>query len=236
MNFWDKHQGAVHITHLQAEPFRVVESQITLTSRNLVDTTEEHDILENMLEASKPKVDTRKHYLLFTPFRYPPLQYGSRFGGRFEKSLWYGSLDIETALSEVAYYRLLFLRHTEADLGFINVPLTSFNAHLKTNQGIDLCKPPFNADEKEFSSKTDYTNSQLLGSQMRNAGVQAFIFRSVRSLKQGRNMAAFTPAVFHTKNHQYIFNVGSWHCVATKNSVDFSNQDRERFNFVLSDF
>ena len=48
------------------------------------------------------------HYLLATPFRYPPLPYGSRFGSRFEPSLFYGARSASTALAESAYYRFVF--------------------------------------------------------------------------------------------------------------------------------
>ena len=236
MNFWEKHQGPLHIISLHAEPFRVVESQTTLTSRNLVDTAAEHDLLEIMLEASKPSVKTSKHYLLFTPFRYPPLKHGSRFGSRHERSLWYGSLELETALAEVAYYRLQFLQDTKANLGFVHVALTSFKVNLRTQKGINLCAPPFNVDEEALASKNDYTKSQALGSSMREAGIEAFLFRSARSLTTGQNIAVFTPNVFHTKQHQYIFNIGSWHCVANKKGVDFSNQDGNLLSFSSKDF
>lgn len=235
MSIWKTCQGSAHITPIDVEPCRVVESQSTLTIRDLVDTREEHDVLASILEASKPAVDTDIHYLLFTPFRYPPLKYGSRFGRRFERSLWYGSLDIGTALSEVAYYRLLFLHHTEAMLGFLHVSLTSFSAKLGTDRGINLCAPPFNAHEERISSKTDYAISQELGTDMRNNHVHAFIFRSARSHTQGLNVAAFTPDVFHRKNKHYVFNYESWHCVANQHFVHFSNQDRAVFNFSAED-
>lgn len=231
MNIWKKCNGPAHVTMIEEGPFRVVESQSTLYSRNLVDTPEEHEILEKMLEASKPKVDIEKHYLISTPFRYPPLKYGSRFGSRFEKSLWYGSLDIETALSEVAYYRLQFLNDTQADLGFINVSLTSFNVKIKTNKGVDLCSPPFNKYEDTISSKTDYTDSQAIGADMREAGIEAFVFRSARSKVKGKNIAAYTQAVFQKKGGNYIFNTETWSCIANKFSVVFSNQNRVKFSF-----
>lgn len=231
MNIWKKCNGLAHITIIEKEPFRVVESQSTLYSRNLVDTPEEYEILEKMLETSKPKIDMDKHYLISTPFRYPPLKYGSRFGRRFEKSLWYGSLDIETALSEIAYYRLRFLNDTTVDLGFINVALTSFNVKIKTNNGIDLCLPPFNKYEDRISSKTDYKDSQTIGTDMRKAGIEAFIFRSARSKIEGKNIAAYAQSVFQKKGENYIFNIETWNCVANKLSVVFANQNRKKFIF-----
>ncbi|MDI7027707.1 RES family NAD+ phosphorylase, partial [Pseudomonas aeruginosa] len=64
--------------------------------------------LEELLESSKPPVPADAeplHYLLKTPFRYPPLRWGSRFGRRHEPSLFYAALKLETAMAESAYYR-----------------------------------------------------------------------------------------------------------------------------------
>src|ERR1700722_16404559 len=116
MNIWERCNGLSYITPLQCNPWRVVEAQHISSTRKLVDTAAEHEVLENLLEESKPAIDKNTDYLIFTPFRYPPLKYGSRFGSRLEPSLWYGSLDIATALAEVAYYRLLFLNDTAATL------------------------------------------------------------------------------------------------------------------------
>lgn len=79
----------------------------------------EPKLCENQASTSKPSINKDIHYLIFTPFRYPPLKYGSRFGRAFEPSLWYGSLQLKTAFAEVAYYRLRFFHDTEANLGYL---------------------------------------------------------------------------------------------------------------------
>jgi hypothetical protein len=94
----------------------MVEAQHISSSRDLVESREEHDLLEELLENSKPQIVNNIHYLIFTPFRYPPLKYGSRFGSNHEPSLWYGSINLHTALAEVAFYRLKFFEDTSADL------------------------------------------------------------------------------------------------------------------------
>ena len=231
MTLWKKCKGENHIVAIEEEPWRVVESQSSLSSRNLVDTQAEYDVLEEMIEASKPRTKKELHYLIFTPFRYPPLKYGSRFGSKFEPSLWYGSLEIKTALSEVAYYRLLFLKQTEADLQYINVSLTAFQAKIVTHSAIDLCAAPFAKYRAEISSPSNYESSQLLGSQMRENNIDAFKFYSARN-EDGINIAAFNQTVFQKKKGDLIFNVNTWQCSANKKSVMFFNLvDKTKIGF-----
>lgn len=222
MNLWTACDGKRHFRGLEFEPWRVVEAQHILSSRDLVDSLVEHDILEALLEESKPSVNQSKDYLVFTPFRYPPLKYGSRFGAVFEPSLWYGSIDLETAFAEVAWYQLQFQNSTAADLGYVESMLTAFNTLLKTRVGVDLTQPPFDQYVDEISSRDSYEYSQSLGTSMRNAGVQAFVFYSARSNEQSRNIAAYTPDVFHRKNNQYVFNQQTWACMANRQLVEFT--------------
>lgn len=234
MSIWKLCQGTSHIKPISEEPWRVVEAQHVLSSRDLVDTTEEHDILEGLLEESKPSILKEKNYLIFTPFRYPPLKYGSRFGHLFEPSLWYGSLDIETAFAEVAYYQLLFQKNTNADLDYVETSLTAFNTLLKTPRGIDLTTEPFNQHSNEISAKNSYHISQELGRCMREEKVHAFLFFSARGIQESKNIAAFTPDVFCKKNNQYIFNQQTWKCIANKQVVEFTRMGisgKKRFSF-----
>jgi hypothetical protein len=52
--------------------------------------------LEAMVETSQS--------LLTTPFRYPPLRHGSRFGSRQYRGIFYGSRSRSGCLVEGAYY------------------------------------------------------------------------------------------------------------------------------------
>ncbi len=102
-----------------ARAFRAVEAQHRISTRKLTDSDAEQVLLEELLEDSKPAVTGELeglHYLLFTPFRYPPLRHGSRFGVKTERGIWYGSQTLPTCFAEVAYYRLVFLEGTAADL------------------------------------------------------------------------------------------------------------------------
>lgn len=241
MNLWELCKGIKQIKSITAEPWRVVEAQHVLSARDLVDTIDEHDILEALIEESKPLVNKEKHYLIFTPFRYPPLKYGSRFGSTIEQSLWYGSLDLETAFAEVAFYQLQFQNSTEADLNYVDTLLTAFNVSLSTKKGVDLTEGAFNQHVDYISSKNTYEHSQKLGSSMREAGVHAFIFFSARMMHaQHKNVAAFTPDVFcNNSKHQDIYNQQTWSCTASKHVVEFTRMGisgKSRFSFERSDF
>lgn len=221
---WEVCNGRQHIQPLEFEAIRVVESQHISSTRKLVDTTKEHEILEELIEHSKPPLDFEKafhkcHYLLFTPFRYPPLKHGSRFGHRFERSLWYGSLEIETALAEVAFYRLYFLQGTSAELGVVEAGLTAFVAHIKTRNGINLKMEPFVKHQSQISSPIQYSESQTLGTRMREEGVEAFVYQSARK-EAGGNLGVFTPKAFKLK-HPKPGSFQSWQSIATHQGVEF---------------
>ena len=169
MSIWSECHGLKFRKVIDLNPWRMVEAQHISSSRDLVDNREEHDLLEKLLENSKPQIANNKHYLIFTPFRYPPLDYGSRFGTTFEPSLWYGSINLYTALAEVAFYRLKFFDDTSANLEYIEIQMTAFQTYIQTEKGIDLTEPPFNKYQDKISNKISYDYSQRLGTEMREA-------------------------------------------------------------------
>ncbi len=68
---------------------------------------------ERLIEETKPEIpDERRHldYLLATPFRYGPVYpHGSRFRRAGKTSgVFYAAEKVETAVAELAFYRLLF--------------------------------------------------------------------------------------------------------------------------------
>ena len=100
-----------HIKPLCGEVFRVAESQQKVATNTLVDTLAEQKMLEEMLDRVKPRIpkDCESFdYLIYTPFRYPPLKHGSRFGKKIHPSIFYGSYNVETAFAELAYYRFVY--------------------------------------------------------------------------------------------------------------------------------
>jgi len=183
---WTRCAGHEHARSLQLTAWRVVDSQSDSALRNLTRDHEDHALLERMIEPSKPPHPhpddhRQRHFLLTTPFRYPPLRHGSRFATRFEPSLWYGASGVETAFAEKAYYRLRFHADSAANLLPGRRALTSFGVPVNTNTGIYLTDKPFDRYRARISDPGSYTASQPLGAAMRHAGTQAFTYWSARS-------------------------------------------------------
>jgi hypothetical protein len=191
------------------------------STRKLVDSDDEQQVLEALIETAKPPWPTGRrfvglHYLLATPFRHPPLRYGSRFGTRRERGIFYCAEEQATMFAEKAYYVLLFLEGTEADIEPLTRPLTVFQVRVSTKKGADLTQAPFDDYVELISSPTSYGDSHLLGASMREAGVAAFRFVSARDPKAGANLGLFEP-VFTTKQPT---NAEQWICTATRARVE----------------
>jgi hypothetical protein len=203
----------------------VVELQSRSSTRALVDSLDEHALLELMLEESKPVAPEgaeRLHYLLWTPFRYPPLPHGSRFGTRSEGGLWYGSEGLQTAFAEFSYYQFYFLEGPVEPLGPLRRRLSVFQTQVRTERGVDLTHPPFLAYRPTLSSPSRYTDSQALGAALRADGVQACRFHSARDSAGGTNVVVFTPKAFSRRKPGPL---QTWNCFATRTSVELTRDD-----------
>jgi len=239
---WEQCQGQKQITALQETAWRLVEAQHIFSTRKLVDSALEQEILEEMIEKVKPpffgKAFAGLHYLLYTPFRYPPLKYGSRFGKSVERSLWYGSLKLTTAMAEKAFYQFNFIRASDAYFGIIELHLTAFASVIKTEKGIFLTEKPFSEYASIISSKERYDASQTLGSKMRQSGIEAFCYYAAREKNQAINIAALTPTVFLNKK-PIASSFQTWNCIINSHTVEFTRAsalDAERYTYPLDLF
>ena len=176
---------------------RLVESQEQVATSQLVGSLDRQAVLEDLLEQTKPPLRPATealHYLLSTPFRYPPLRWGSRFGARSEPSLLYGSLETVTVLWEAAYYRFVFWH------GMATPPPrrlatqhTLFGAAYRCERGLRLQDAPFDEHLAALVAPADYRASQALGTELRLAGIEAFEYVSARDPEGGINVGLFTP-------------------------------------------
>lgn len=238
---WTRCAARSSCRRLSGRAWRVVEAQHVVSTRKLVDTLEEQELLEELIERQKPPAPEDRefsalHPLLATPFRYPPLRWGSRFGRRHERGIWYGSLTVQTALAEVAYYRMVFLEGTTAAISPM-AELTAFSASFATDAGADLTRAPFDHYVDKISSPTDYRDAQQLGSEMRADEVEVFQYRSARDRNGGTNLGLFTPRAFSSKRPGR--ELATWVCYASRQRVDLLRKNlsgREKLSFPRSDF
>lgn len=208
---------------LQMQAWRGVETQHIAATLKLVDSHAEQDLLESLLETSKPprpEASTEKHYLLTTPFRYRPQQ-ASRFRRAHELGLWYGAESVYAVCAELAYWRMRFVLDSA---GLVKSEVMSqhtfFQATVK-GAAIDLSSPPWVVDRAVWMHPADYSEPQRLAAEVRAQDtVQWIRYESVRA--PGHLCAVvFTPLALHMdslrKSEQ------QWFCKASAHGVLMSN-------------
>ncbi|KTC68703.1 RES domain protein [Legionella birminghamensis] len=238
VDIWSEVKGMNEIQPLMASIFRFVESQEQIATLNLVNNVYEQGVLEELLESTKnplPEKPPSMHYLLTTPFRYPPLRYGSRFGTTLERGIFYGSLNLLTALTETAYYRFVYILGPETPFhSIISSEYSSFSVSVKSEAGVFLDEQPFSKYESILTSPNSYSETQQLGSNMRQDGVEVFRYISARDKNKGKNIALFTPEAFHSDKPSKRT---TWLCQASIKEIGFiSKENNLRTMFMQEDF
>ncbi len=180
--------------------WRVVEHQHTAATRKLVATQAEQDVLEALLEESKPPFvpgTASLHYLLKTPFRYKN-PHGSRFREpNSPRGIFYASDHVRTALAEMAYYRLRFFQDApDMDLPRQEHKLTAFSVMYRARREIDLTEAPFSCDRDAWTSRNDYSATQQLAQSAIEGGIESIRYESARDVKRGVNVALLNPFLF----------------------------------------
>lgn len=188
----------------RGDVWRLAEGQHVNATRKLVDSFEEQAALEAELEESKPRYPAEcagLHYLLFTPFRYRTTPYrGSRFrAAGFTHGVYYGSQEVETAVSEISHHRMRTFRDTPSVRPPDNAALfTAFRVTAMSARAIDLSAPPFLAHADLWTAPDDYTPCQAIADSARRAGVEIVLSQSVRDPYRRRNVNVLTCTAFVT--------------------------------------
>jgi len=236
-NIWNKCKGEKYIEYLNEKVVRLDDIE-TPSLRKLVDTNDELNILENLIVSSKNNKKIPNVHPLIS-FK-SPAKYASRFGKQFEKSIWYSSIDIQTAFAEIAFYRFNFLHASKVEFDLVEKNYSSFVISIETPKAIKLHKEPFIHYKNTISSPVSYDHSQFLGSMMRDANIEAFTYLSARSINDGLNVGVFSQELFYKKIPDAF---QTWQCIANKDTVEFSllsaaHQECHRFNiknFLVND-
>jgi RES domain len=167
--------------------WRAVEAQHVVATRALVDSLAEQEVLESVLEASKPRVPPECagfDYLLYTPFRYPPPSRGSRFRSYDDPGVWYGAEAVRTSCAELGYWRWRFVMDSHGLTRLDGVAHTVFQAVARGN-AVDLRKEPFVRDAGQWGNPGDYGACHALARVARAAKTQIIRYASVRDPKHG---------------------------------------------------
>jgi len=173
-----------------------VESQYIISTVPLVDTLDEQARLEELLDETKPPVPPacrHLHPLLFTPFRYTP-RHGSRFRRAGQRDgAFYTAEQVETAIAEMAFYRVLFYAESPETL----IPAdfaeyTAFSVSVATDALIDLTE----RQDPGLSHLSDYSASQAFADVARTAGATGLRSLSVRCPKKGAALTWLSCEVF----------------------------------------
>lgn len=180
--------------------WRVVEAQHRISTMKLVDDADEQERLETLLDETKPPVPApcrRLHWLLFTPFRYP-----ARADSRFRRAgplnpVFYAAESVDTAMAEIAFWRLLFFIESPATSWPANpMELTAFCTAYETARRIDLTVPPFDAAAARWTHPTDYSACHDLADQAFALGAEAIRSTSARDPKKQANVTLLSCAAF----------------------------------------
>ena len=162
--------------------------------------------LEEILEESKPPLPAEAeglHWLLSTPFRYRPLDDGSRFRSRHEPGVFYGAEARETALAEAGYWRLRFWLDSDAlRKRSKSIPVTLFQFGAATEALVDLTREPFEAHRPHWTHPSDYSATQAFARKAREQGVEIIRYESVRHPPDAC-LAILTPAAFRHAPQPY---------------------------------
>lgn len=238
-NIWQKCGGQYHLTQLSGTLYRLVESQEQIATRQLVDSLDEQAELEIMLEGVKPPLPENTedlHYLLKTPFRYPPLPWGSRFGRTYEPSIFYGGCSIAVTLAESAYYRFVYWKSINAApvKRSIHTEHTMFSVGYQTFQGIRLQAPPFDQYQSLIAHPTNYSYAQDIGTEMRKWAVEVFEYPSARSANHEPCVGIFKTGNF---THNRPLKQVQWFCDLTADTIMFKSiEEGNVVVFPLTDF
>lgn len=198
---WTQDALRSELRPLRTHAWRLVEAQHVVSTLSLVDNLDEQNLLEDILEETKPPVPAEcRHldYLLSTPFRYRPYPYGSRFRkAGLTPGVWYGAERPETAVAEMVFYRFLFYAESP-DTPFPDNPAdyTAFSVGLDTEAALDLTDGALADDQELWTDPTEYSACQDLAEAARDTGADIIRFQSVRDPDKGANLAVLTCSAF----------------------------------------
>lgn len=209
----------------------MVEAQHVASTMKLVDTAAEQDILETILDESKPPLPSDVaglSYLLSSPFRYAPYPPGSRFRSSSDPGVFYASETVRTAAAEIGYWRWKFLQETIGLHRLGPATHTAFSVWIDST-AVDLRYPPFDRDEPVWSHPENYTATQAFAAVAREAAVGAIFYKSVRDPDPAWCVAVLTPSAFASGQHDPA--TQTWQLIVTGDQAIWRRESGVSFSF-----
>jgi RES domain len=182
--------------------WRWVEAQNQISTTKITDSADEQEVLELLIEESKPPIPPEcrhLHFLLATPFRYgAPYPRGSRFRkAGFTPGVYYSSDSPHVVIAELCFHRLLFFYESPETKWPPNAgEYTVFAADYSVARSIDLTRPPFDSRSAAWMHPTRYDECQELAGLARTAGVELIKYASVRDPRHRMNVAILSCSAF----------------------------------------
>ena len=218
-----------YLAPLACRGYRVTEAQESGALLRLVDSAQEHDVLEQLIERSRPRLLPQYHRLarpLADTLRFSAPPGGSRFGGPADRNPLYGARSIETALADAARRRINFLSGMQTPVcSEIVTSHLSFGFDILSDRGLDLTLPTLCQTTPDEPSALQFARDQQLGKEMRDNKIDAFMFPSAHpSCRYQSSVGVLDPcALIGT-----IVEPSTWVCRASTRSVLFVHQIAHR--------
>jgi hypothetical protein len=229
-------RGALRPDEPPVRGWRAVEAQHVVSTQRLIsadsaDPAAEQDLLERILDEAKPPLapgTEALHYLLATPFRYPPSPWDSRFRGPQDPGILYAALTRRTACAEMGYWRWRFVQASDGLRGLAAAPQTVFQ--VGTNgPAVRLDEPPLSRHAVDWTRPDNYTATQALGRLARSAGAARIFYTSVRDSEGGTCIAVLDPAALKPRKPVAQ---ETWYLTIAQTAVIWQRErDRYVFNF-----
>ncbi|WP_031496649.1 RES family NAD+ phosphorylase [Bryobacter aggregatus] len=211
-------------------PWRAVEAQHVVSTLRLTNNDPvRQDLLERILEETKPPAPpatTGLHYLLATPFRYPPSPYGSRFRAFPDPGVLYGAAERRTACAEMGYWRWRFTQQSAGLAEIPAAPQTVFRFGV-AGRTINLQTPPLTQWAETWLQTENYADTQSLARLARELDIQVIRYRSVRDPIRATNYAVLDPMALRP---QSPLERETWYLTITQTGAIWQ-REHERFVF-----
>jgi hypothetical protein len=201
---WTPANLSPELRHYREWVWRLIDAQYHVSLRKLADSIAEQEMLEGLVDATKPAVPVECRgldALLSTPFRYALYPNGSRFRrAGYTPGVYYAAEDARVAVAETAFYRLLFFAESPDTPWPVNpFECTGFSVEVSSLRSLDLTEPPFDVDAAVWRHPVKYSRCQKFADSARMDGAEILRYWSARS-PGGVCVAVLTCAAFSERH------------------------------------